>query len=118
MRDRRAAELSGRDGETRAAWFLRATGWRILDQRVRTPAGEVDLVARRGKLIAFVEVKTRRRAAELDYAIDEYRLARVAAAAEILAPRYLQDGDDMRIDVVLIAPRTWPRHIENVWMGS
>jgi len=117
MSDRRAAELRGRDGEARAAWFLRAKGWRILDQRVRTPAGEVDLVARRGKLIAFVEVKTRRTAAELDYAIDEHRLARVAAAAELLGPRYLQEGDDMRVDVVLIAPRTWPRHIENAWIG-
>ncbi len=117
MSDRRAAELRGRDGETRAAWFLRAKGWRILDSRVRSPAGEVDLVARRGKLIAFVEVKTRKTAAELDHAIDEYRLTRVAAAAELLAPRYLQEGDDMRIDVVLIAPRTWPRHIENAWIG-
>jgi putative endonuclease len=118
VRDRRAAETRGREGETRAAWFLRAKGWRILDQRVRTPAGEVDLVARRGKLVAFVEVKTRRTAAELDHAIDEYRLARVAAAAEMLGPRYCQEGDDMRVDVVLIAPRTWPRHIENAWMGS
>ncbi len=111
------AERSGRDGETRAAWFLRAKGWRILAQRVRTPAGEVDLVARRGKLVAFVEVKTRRTTAELDFAIDEHRLARVAAAAELLGPRYLKEGDDMRVDVVLIAPRAWPRHIENAWMG-
>ena len=118
MRDRRAAELSGRDGEARAAWFLRAKGWRILDQRVRTPAGEVDLVAKRGKLIAFVEVKTRRTAAELDFAIDEYRLSRVAAAAEILAPRYARNGEDIRVDVVLIAPRSWPRHIENAWVGT
>lgn len=117
MRDRRAAEQSGREGETRAAWFLRLKGWRILDRRVRTAAGEVDLVARRGKLIAFVEVKTRATAAELDFAVDEYRLARVAAAAEILGPRYLQDGDDMRVDVVLIAPRAKPRHIENAWLG-
>jgi len=117
MRDRRRAERSGREGEMRAAWFLRAKGWRILDQRVRTPAGEVDLVARRGKLIAFVEVKTRKTVAELDHAIDEYRLARVAAAAEMLAPRYLQADDDMRVDVVLIAPRAWPRHIENAWVG-
>lgn len=116
-RDRKAAETRGRDGETRAAWFLRAKGWRILDQRVRTPAGEIDLVARRGNLIAFVEVKTRRTVAELDYAIDEHRLARVAAAAEILVPRYAGPGDDVRIDVVLIAPRTWPRHIENAWIG-
>jgi len=117
MRDRKAAERNGRDGETRAAWFLRSKGWRIVDQRVRTPAGEVDLVARRGNLIAFVEVKTRKTAAELDYAIDEHRLARVAAAAEILMPRYAGPGDDVRIDVVLIAPRTWPRHIENAWIG-
>ena len=117
MRDRRAAELRGRDGEARAAWFLRAKGWRILDQRVRTPAGEIDLVAKRGKLIAFVEVKTRNTRAELDFAIDEYRLSRVAAAAEILAPRYAHDGEDIRIDVILIAPRTWPRHIENAWIG-
>lgn len=117
MRDRRRAEQSGRDGETRAAWFLRLKGWRILDRRVRTPAGEIDLVARRGKLVAFVEVKTRATAAELDFAIDEHRLARVAAAAEILGPRYLKDGDDMRIDVILLAPRTRARHIENAWMG-
>jgi putative endonuclease len=117
MRDRRAAESRGRDGEARAAWYLRAKGWRILAQRVRTPAGEVDLVARKGKLIAFVEVKTRRTAAELDFAIDEHRLSRVAAAAEILAPRFAPDGEDFRVDVVLIAPRCWPRHIENAWIG-
>ena len=117
MRDRRAAETRGRDGEARAAWFLRLRGWRILDQRVRTPAGEIDLVAKRGNLVAFVEVKTRATAAELDHAIDEYRLSRVAAAAEILAPRYARDGEDVRIDVVLIAPRSWPRHIENAWIG-
>ncbi|MGQ0661385.1 YraN family protein [Sphingosinicella sp.] len=118
MRDRRAAEASGRTGETRAALYLRAKGWSILDRRVRTPAGEVDLVARRGRLVAFVEVKARKSAAELDFAIDEYRLSRVAAAAEILTPRYMREGDDVRIDVILIAPRCWPRHIENAWMGA
>jgi putative endonuclease len=117
MKDRRAAEARGRGGEARAAWYLRSKGWRILAQRVRTPAGEVDLVARKGRLVAFVEVKTRGSLAELDHAIDEHRLARVAAAAEILLPRFLQEGDDCRIDVVLIAPRAWPRHIENAWMG-
>lgn len=116
-RDRRAAESRGREGETRAAWFLRMKGWRILDRRVRTPAGEVDLVARRGKLIAFVEVKTRATGAELDFAIDEYRLRRVAAAAEYLMPRYAGPGDDIRVDVILIAPGSLPRHIENAWMG-
>lgn len=117
MRNRRAAEASGRRGERIAAWWLRLKGWRVLDTRVRTPAGEVDLVARRGSLIAFVEVKTRKSAAELDFAIDERRLSRVAAAAEVLMPRYAKPGDDIRVDVILLAPGTAPRHIENAWIG-
>ena len=117
MRDRRQAEAVGRRGERLAGWWLRLKGWSILDRRVRTPAGEVDIVARRGKLIAFVEVKTRATAAELDYAIDERRLARVAAAAEVLMERYARPGDDIRVDVILMAPGTRPRHIENAWIG-
>jgi putative endonuclease len=115
--DRRAAEAAGRRGERVAAWWLRLKGWRILAQRVRTPAGEVDLVARKGRLVAFVEVKLRKSAAELDFAIDERRLARVAAAAEILMARYAEPGDDIRVDVILLAPGTPPRHIENAWIG-
>lgn len=117
MRDRRKAERAGRVGETAAAWWLRLKGWRILARRVRTPAGEIDLIARRGNLVAFVEVKRRRTGAELDFAIDEYRLARVAAAAEYLGARYMQPGDDMRVDVILIAPGRALRHIENAWIG-
>ncbi len=112
---RREAEAAGRRGERLAGWWLRLKGWRILDRRVRTPAGEVDLVARKGNLVAFVEVKTRATAAELDFAIDERRLARVAAAAEYLMPTYTQPGDDIRVDVILLAPGTRPRHIENAW---
>ena len=117
MRDRRKAERAGRVGETAAAWWLRLKGWKILARRVKTVAGEVDLVARRGNLVAFVEVKRRRTGAELDFAIDEYRLTRVAAAAEYLGPRYMQPGDDMRVDVILIAPGRALRHIENAWIG-
>ncbi|WP_426261725.1 YraN family protein [Sphingomonas sp. DC1100-1] len=116
-RQRREAEAAGRRGERLAAWWLRLKGWRILDRRVRTPAGEVDLIARKGNLISFVEVKTRATAAELDFAIDERRLARVAAAAEVLMPRYAGPGDDIRVDVILLAPGTRPRHIENAWIG-
>ncbi|RZM05338.1 MAG: YraN family protein [Sphingomonas sp.] len=115
--DRRLAEAAGRRGERLAGWWLRLKGWRILDRRVRTPAGEVDLVARKGSLVAFVEVKTRATAAELDWAIDERRLARVAAAAEVLMPRYAGPGDDIRVDVILLAPGSRPRHIENAWIG-
>ena len=114
---RRSAEAAGRRGERLAAWWLRLKGWRILDQRVRTPAGEVDLVAQKGALIAFVEVKARASAAELDFAIDQRRLSRVAAAAELLMPRYATAGEDIRVDVILLAPGTAPRHIENAWIG-
>ena len=117
MRDRRAAEARGREGETIAAWYLRAKGWRILDRRVKTRGGEVDLVAKRGGIVAFVEVKARSNAGDLDHAIDERRLARVAAAAELLGPRYATDGEDIRIDVVLVTPSLRPRHIENAWIG-
>lgn len=112
---RQRAEKRGRRGEALAALYLRLKGWRILGRRVRTLRGEIDLVARRGRLIAFVEVKARDTEAELDLAIDIRRLERVAAAANILAPRYARRGEDIRIDVILIAPGRWPRHIVNAW---
>jgi putative endonuclease len=112
---RLVAERRGRRGEALAAWYLRLKGWRIVAQRLKTPRGEVDLIARRGRTVAFVEVKWRATSADLDLAIDERRLRRVAAAANALAPRYSRDGDDLRIDVVLLAPGRWPRHIVNAW---
>lgn len=114
---RKEAERFGRWGERRAAWWLRLKGWRILDQRVKLRAGEIDLIARRGRTTAFIEVKTRSTAAALDLAIDDYRLRRVAAAVNAISHRYARPGDDIQIDIVLIAPRTWPRHLANVWHG-
>ncbi|MBV9929343.1 MAG: YraN family protein [Alphaproteobacteria bacterium] len=114
---RQAAERGGRRAETLAAWWLRLTGWTILGRRVRTPVGEVDLVARRGRTVAFVEVKARATRHEAGFALDEWRLRRVAAAAEALAPRYARPGDDVRIDAMLVVPRRLPRHLPNVWQG-
>lgn len=114
---RQAAERFGRWGEQRAAWWLRLHGWRILDQRVKLRVGEIDLIARRGRTTAFIEVKARATAAALDLAIDEYRLRRVAAAVNAVSHRYARPGDDIRIDIILIAPRAWPRHLANVWHG-
>lgn len=117
MRNRRRAESQGRRAETIAAWWLRLHGWRILATRARVPGGEIDLIARRGRTLAFVEVKARATAAELDFAIDRHRLRRVAVAAERIAPRYARPNDDIRVDVILIAPRRLPRHLVNVWHG-
>lgn len=110
---RREAEHRGRRGEFLAAWYLRLQGWRILAKRVRTPRGEVDLVTRRGSMVCFVEVKWRRHPADLAKAIDPWRLRRVVAAAEAVAPRFVRAGDDMRVDVLLLSPWRWPRRIEN-----
>jgi len=115
---RTAAEKRGRQGERIAGWWLRLKGWSILARRVKTPLGEIDLIARRGAMVAFVEVKARTTSQALDEAIDERRLSRVAAAAETLAHRYMKPGDDMRIDVMLLAPGRPPRHLENVWHGG
>ena len=97
------------------AWYLRCTGWRVLARRVKTPRGEIDLIVQRGRTVAFVEVKWRNSAADLALAVDEHRLRRVAAAAEVLIPRYARNGEDIRVDVLLMAPRRWPVHLANVW---
>ena len=114
---RREAERGGRRAEAMAAWWLRLKGWRILAARARTPVGEVDLVARRGRVVAFVEVKARAGEAEAGLALDDFRLRRVARAAEALAPRFARPGDDIRIDAIFIVPGRLPRHMADVWRG-
>jgi putative endonuclease len=113
---RREADQRGREGEAEAAMWLAQQGWRIIAERVKTKAGEIDLIAHKPGLVAFVEVKWRARSAALADAIDERRLARVAKAAEIVAHEYATDGEDIRIDVILLAPGRPPTHIENAWM--
>ena len=114
---REVAERRGRVGEDRAAEWLAARGWTVVARRVRTKVGEIDLIARRAGLVAFVEVKTRATAAALADAIDEPRLARVAAAAALVWSDWVADGEDGRIDVLLLAPGATARHIENAWVG-
>ena len=114
MNSRAEREAQGRRGENLAAWYLRLKGWRILARRVKTPRGEIDLIARRGTVVAFFEVKWRASAAELDHSIDAYRLRRVLAAAEAVGHRYAKPGDEQRIDVLLLAPGRFPRHMANV----
>ncbi len=114
---RQAAEKRGRGAETFAALYLRLKGWRILARRARVPGGEVDIVARRGRTLAFVEVKARGSEESAAFALDRYRLRRVAVAAERLAPRYMRAGDDIRIDAVFVVPGKLPRHLANVWQG-
>jgi putative endonuclease len=77
----------------------------------------VDIVARRRRILAFVEVKARNSGEAAAFALDEWRLRRVVVAAERLVPRYLREGDDVRIDAIFVVPGRWPRHLADVWHG-
>jgi len=114
---RQEAEKRGRGAETIACWYLRLHGWRILARRARVPGGEVDIVAKRGRTLAFVEVKARADADSAGFSLDEWRLRRVAVAAERLMSRYMDGVDDVRIDAIFIVPFRWPKHLPNVWQG-
>jgi len=102
---RRAAERRGLDAEARAAAALEARGWAVLARRARTPAGEIDLVAERGGLLAFVEVKARPALAEAAHSVSPRQRARIMAAAELWMAEHPGHGAaGVRFDVVLVAP--------------
>jgi putative endonuclease len=113
---RQAAERRGRRAETLAAWLLRAKGYRILAQRFRVAAGEIDLIARRGRTIAFVEVKARAdRTAALE-AVSPQQRRRIAAAAEGWLARHGDAADcTLRFDVVAVLPGRLPTHLADCW---
>ncbi len=117
MRSRSEREAAGRRAETLAAWWLRLKGYRILARRARCARGEVDIIARRGRTLAFVEVKHRQSRDLAAWAVDRRSLARVVAAAEALAPRHARPGDSISIDAVLVTPGRLPSHWPNLWHG-
>ena len=100
----RRAYAAGQDAESLAAAALTAEGWLILGQRVRTEAGEIDLIAEREGLLAFIEVKARPSLAEAAFALGPRQRARLVAAAEAwLAQHPNQGSAGMRFDVMLVA---------------
>jgi putative endonuclease len=115
-RDRHGAERRGHVAEMAAAFLLTCKEYRILERRYRTPVGEVDLIARRGKRLAFVEVKLRQSADAAAHAITPRQQRRIARAAEHwLAHRTPQGDWDAAFDVVLVAPWSRSRHLESAF---
>ena len=115
-RGRRAAERRGRRAETLAAWLLRAKLYRVVARRYRTPAGEIDLIVRRGRVIAFVEVKRRATEAAAIEAVTATGRRRIVRAAGLwLADHPAAAGLDRRFDVILALPGRLPRHLVSVF---
>jgi putative endonuclease len=114
-RNRRRSEGNGRRGESFAAWWFRLHGWRVVGRRVQSPRGEIDLIIRRFRTVAFVEVKWRRSVVERNRALDLWSIRRAAEGAEAIAHKYAGPQDTTRIDGLLLTPWRWPRHIVNAW---
>jgi putative endonuclease len=114
-----AARLSGRRQEIVAALLLMLKGYRILGLRLRTPQGEIDLVAQRGRVLAIVEVKSRATIAAALEAVTASQLERLRRAGEALAARRSRRMRlNVRLDLVALAPGSWPRHIPDAWRGD
>jgi len=107
-----AAFRTGISAEARAAAFLMAKGYRILAKRFRTPYGEIDIVARRRNLVAFVEVKARASLDEAAFAVTPRQQARIIDAAQAWLMAHPEHAEyELRFDAMLIAPRHLPRHL-------
>jgi len=120
---RRRARRFGGWAETAAEIRLRLAGWGILARRLTagrgTGAGEIDIVARRGDVVAFVEVKFRPSLAEAAAAISSRQQGRIERAARhFLAAHPHLAGLTLRFDAVLVAPWRLPRHLPNAWMSE
>jgi putative endonuclease len=111
-RRRQIAFRAGTAGETWAATLLMLKGFRILARRWKCPVGEIDLIARRRRLLIFVEVKARGQLQDAEWSITPRQRHRIVAAAEAwLALNPDERIRDMRFDAILVAPRHLPRHI-------
>ncbi len=110
------ARRDGRGAEVVAALWLMAKGWRVLAFRLPAAQGEIDLLARRGQVLAVVEVKRRRTLEEALAAVSKRQRAGLrAAAAAVAARRPDLAGLAIRLDLVAFGPRGLPRHLPDAW---
>lgn len=109
---RRNAFRKGHWAEYLAAFLLMAKGFRIVARRYRTPLGEIDLIARRGDLVAIVEVKARATLEDAMDAVSVTAMRRIEAAADLwLVGQRRHDRLSLRFDLVAVLPRRVPVHV-------
>lgn len=117
--DRQRAERSGRRAELFAALCLMAQFFFIVARRVKTPVGEIDLIARRGRLTVFVEVKQRSAGGDEQTALESVNQQRILRAAAYFIARHPELAErDLRFDVIFLAPWTWPRHVRDAFSAD
>lgn len=115
--DRRRAERFGRLAEELCAWHLRLRGYRIVARGYRCAAGEIDIVARRGRVLAIIEVKARRDVAAAAESLGRRQRRRIArAAADFTARRPHWADHFLRFDVMLVRPWRTPLHLAGAWI--
>lgn len=113
---RRRAYRLGRKAETLCVASLILRGYRILARGYRTPVGEIDIVARRGRILALIEVKARADMATAAEAIGPRQRRRILrATGRLLQQRPILARLDLRFDAMLVAPRRLPRHLPDAW---
>lgn len=113
---RTAAWGRGRLAETTALLMLVAKGYRILARRWRAPGAEIDLVAKRGRILVFVEVKARGDLASAEIALTAAQRRRITQAAEFWCARHPRHAaGDRRYDLMLVSKGHWPRHIQGAF---
>lgn len=118
-RSRAAAERHGRLAESIALWFLRLKGYRLLARRYKSPAGEVDLIMRRGQTTVFVEVKARASHDEAVTAVTSQQSRRISGAAAFYTSRDEKAAQGFcRFDIVTVPSYLWPSHIQNAFEGK
>jgi putative endonuclease len=109
------ARRSGQAAEVVAALWLMATGWRILGMRLKAHGVEIDILARRGAVLAVVEVKARATLAAALEAVGPDQRRRLRRAAQAVAQRPGLNGLAIRLDLLAMAPGRLPRHIADAW---
>lgn len=108
-------EREGRRAETLASIWMRLCGYRLVKKRYRTTRGEIDLIARRGKILVFIEVKYRENHTDALHAITPKQCQRFYAAASAFISREPHFAHcDMRFDLMTFAPWQWPRWYTNI----
>ena len=113
---RKQAEARGRRAERLAALWLQLKGYRILARRGRLPVGEIDLIARRGAVIAFVEVKARNERRVGETAVSGTAWRRISRAAESwMAANPFLTRINWRYDLVIVRPYRLPIHLRDTW---